>query len=233
MTRTAAEAPAGTTPPASGTPAADTDPFAPAPSRTIADVETLKALSEPIRLRILESMVHGHQQDWTVKQIAAALGVGPTKLYHHVRILEDASLIRPSGQQLVRGIVETRYRIAQLELRLDRTLLAGAGEDVRSSAHAAMLSIFDVAREDHLKAIELGLDVDPADPAAPRLIGLSRTHVQTSRAKALEFRERMSALIKEYDTDGDDAEVTLAVFFSLHPMVDPKTLTRHGRGEAG
>lgn len=213
------------------------DPFAPMASRTISDAETLKALSDPLRLRILEVMVepaHGEQvlrSDWTVKAIAKALGTGPTKLYHHIRILEEAELIRASGQQLVRGIMETRYRIGQLELRLDRRLFSQAGPEFHASASAALISVFDVAREDHLKAMELGLGDDPDDPTAPTLIGLTLTHIRTDRARAIELKQRLTALIKEFDTDDDHAEVTLSVFFSLHPMVDPRSLGSSGRAE--
>lgn len=226
---------AGATPPSPSS----ADRFAPLRSRTISDVETLKALSDPIRLRILEVMVeptHGEQvprSDWTVKAIAKALGTGPTKLYHHIRILEDAALIRPSGQQLVRGIVETRYRIGQLELRLDRRLLSSAGPEFKESANAALLTVFDIAREDHVKAIELGLGDDPDDPTAPTLIGLTRTHVRTTRAGAIELKERLGALLKEFDTEDDSADVTLSVFFSLHPAVDPKTLGHQAVTAAG
>lgn len=234
MTQTATPVTAGETPPS---PPSE-DPFAPLPSRTISDVETLKALSDPIRLRILEVMVeptHGEQiprSDWTVKAIAKALGTGPTKLYHHIRILEDAELIRPSGQQLVRGIVETRYRIAQLELRLDRRLFAAGAPGFMETANAALLTVFDVARADHLKAVELGLGDHPTDPTAPSLIALTRTHVRTTRARALELKERLAALFDEFDADDDSADVTLSVFFSLHPIVDPKIHGATARSEA-
>ena len=57
--------------------------LAPLPERTISDVETLKALSDPVRLRILETMVQAPDDDWTVKRIAAALNlsIGTVKGY--------------------------------------------------------------------------------------------------------------------------------------------------------
>ena len=94
-------------------------------------METLKALSDPVRLRILETMVQAADEDWTVKRIATALGVGPTKLYHHIAILEERELIRVAGTRVVSGIIETRYRIAQLSVRLDRTLLSRRSRPTR------------------------------------------------------------------------------------------------------
>ena len=105
----------------------------PATERVISDVETLKALSDPVRLRILETMVTAADETWTVKRLAAAMGVGPTKLYHHVNILEEREFIRVAGTRVVSGIIETSYRIAQLTVRLDRALLTGGDPEVQGS----------------------------------------------------------------------------------------------------
>ena len=67
----------------------------PLPERRISDVETIKALSDPLRLRILEVMTAGHDETFTVKRLATSLGVSQTKLYHHVNLLVERELIRP------------------------------------------------------------------------------------------------------------------------------------------
>src|SRR5215471_9517340 len=103
--------------------------FTPLPERVVSDVDTLKALSDPVRLRILETMVQAPGDAWTVKRLASALGVGPTKLYHHIAILEERELVRVAGTRVVSGIIETSYRIAQLSVRLDRAMLSSAPSD--------------------------------------------------------------------------------------------------------
>src|SRR6476646_2888850 len=79
----------------------------PVAERVISDVETLKALSDPVRLRILETMVTAADEAWTVKRLAKALGTNTTKLYHHINILEERDLIRVAGTRVVSGIIET------------------------------------------------------------------------------------------------------------------------------
>ena len=190
----------------------------PLAERVVSDVETLRALSDPLRIRILEAMVEADRESWTVKRIAVALGVGPTKLYHHIKILEDRELIRPAGQQLVRGIVETSYRIGQLQLRLDRRLLASGEADVQSAAQEAITAVFEQARADLERAMAAGLvHVDgEADPRRPLL--LRRDLFRTTPERAAELRERLAALLDEYgsDTDGD---LTLGLLVSLHPLI--------------
>jgi DNA-binding IclR family transcriptional regulator len=191
--------------------------LAPAAERVIGDAETLKALSDPIRLRILEAMVQAADESWTVKRIANALGVGPTKLYHHIRILEETELIRPAGQQLVRGIVETSYRIAQLQVRLDPKLFAVGGAEVRASAEQTMTTLFELARRDVLRASAAGLlSLEQADDPK-RMFMLRRSLLRTTPERGAELRQRLAALLAEYDDD-PAGEVTLGLFVSLHPL---------------
>lgn len=198
-------------------PAAGADPFEPLPERVINDVETLKALSDPLRIRILEAMVQAAAEGWTAKRISKALGVGQTKLYHHLKLLEDRELIKPVDRQLVRGIQETSYRIAQLSLRLDRNLLAAGGEDVRTTAQHAMSNVFDLARNDFERALAIGLlPIDgPADDSRPFM--LNRGLMKLSPAKATEIRERLVALLEEYSAE-PSGELTVGLFISLHAV---------------
>ena len=179
--------------------AQDASADTPAAERVISDVETLKALSDPVRLRILETMVTAADEAWTVKRLAAALGVGPTKLYHHVNILEEREFIRVAGTRVVSGIIETSYRLAQLSVRLDRALLTGGGDDVRSSVHDVMAVIFDSVRDEIEQGLRSGLvTAGEDDPLRELLIrGLTRIHPD----RAAELRERLRALIAEYDDD--------------------------------
>lgn len=199
----------------------------PLSERIVSDVETLKALSDPLRIRILEAMVQAAGEGWTAKRIAKALGVGQTKLYHHLKILEDRDLIRPVDRQLVRGIVETSYRIAQLSLRLDRNLLASGGDDVRASAEHTMTTVFDLARRDLERALAAGLlPIDgPADESRPFM--LNRGLMKISPKKAAELRERLAALLAEYGAE-PDGELTLGLFISLHPV--PSATAQRSKG---
>src|SRR3954452_18439097 len=73
--------------------------IAPDPERVISDVETLKALSDPLRLRILETMISRKDAAWSVKELAAELDVPQTRLYHHVELLVERDLIRLAAQR--------------------------------------------------------------------------------------------------------------------------------------
>ena len=74
--------------------------------RIVKDAPTLKALADPTRLQILMALGEGPK---TVKDVAALLGLGATRLYYHFKILEKAELIRVARKRMVSGIEERTY----------------------------------------------------------------------------------------------------------------------------
>lgn len=199
-------------------PAPTVENFEPAAERTIGDVETLKAISDPVRIRILDTMLSRPEEAWTVKRLATALGVGPTKLYHHVNILEERELIRPAATRVVSGIIETSYRVAQLSLRLDRTLLAGGR--VPDAVDQLLRSVLDGVRDGIEESLRSGVAAaDPDAPPARRLI-LARGLTRLPAARAAELHERMRALMAEFDAlddAGEDAQ-PFGYLVGLYPM---------------
>jgi DNA-binding transcriptional ArsR family regulator len=196
----------------------------PAPERIVSDVETLKALSDPVRLRILETMVTAADEAWTVKRLAAALGTNPTKLYHHINILEERELIVVAGTRVVSGIIETSYRIAQLSLRLDRALLSGGGAEVRNSVHDVLAVIFDSVRDEIERGLASGLIKSADDPLSELLIrGLTMLPAE----RVAELRTRLRALLEEFDVAGPDevepGAVPFGYLLAIYPFPEPRT----------
>jgi DNA-binding transcriptional ArsR family regulator len=188
----------------------------PIAERLISDVETLKALSDPLRLRILELMTTGQDEAFTVKRLAAALEVSQTKLYHHVNLLVEREFIRPVGTRVVSGIIETSYRIAQLSVKLDRALLTGDSPEL----HDMLTTVFDGARDDIERGIragiiELGEDADPLH----RVI-LSKGLTRLSPARATEFQARLKELFEAFDDDPHDVPGdSYGLVLAFYPMV--------------
>jgi DNA-binding transcriptional ArsR family regulator len=173
--------------------------------RIVADVETLKALSDTLRLKILARMVTREDEPWTVKELAAALGVSPTRLYHHIDILLERDLIRPAGQRVVSGIIETSYRVTALELRLDKALFASELPAALRGASKVLMAHFDAARQELEAALRSAAssadhDMKPDRPLAAHLVArLTREH-------AAEVRTRLHALVDELEGARDAAD---------------------------
>ena len=207
----------GATAPGEGT-------FEPVAERVISDVETLKALSDPVRLRILETMVTAADEAWTVKRLAKALDTNPTKLYHHINILEEREFIRVAGTRVVSGIIETRYRIAQLSLKLDRRLFSADTREQAAVMHDVLQTVFDRSREEIETAIRVGA-IDTIDDALPeRKLLLSKGLVRLRASRAAKLREQLLDLLetaeREDDADDDPAErLPFGSLLALYPFI--------------
>ncbi len=169
--------------------------------RSIGDVATLKALSDPLRLRILETMVQRTNEPWSVKELAAALAVPQTRLYHHVDQLVEHDLVRPVERRVVSGIIETRYRVVARSFQLDRRMFAAGSEETRAVLHETLVSVFDTSRDEIELAIRLGA-IDVAETAPPeRRLLLSRGVARLAPERAAELRERLVALLSDFESE--------------------------------
>ena len=199
----------------------------PVAERVISDVETLKALSDPLRLRIVEAMITRVDEPWTVKELSAALGVPPTRLYHHVDLLLERQLIRPVERRVVSGIIETRYRIAQLSLRLDRRLFSADTREQAAVLHDVLRTVFDRSRDEIETAIRLGAIETVEDARPDRKLLLSKGLIRLRPERAARLRERLLELVdsveREDEADDDPAERrAFGTLLALYPFIqDP------------
>ncbi|MDG4823238.1 helix-turn-helix domain-containing protein [Asanoa sp. WMMD1127] len=70
------------------------------------ETQHFKALSHPTRHRLLFAL---GEKPATISQLASALATRKGNVAHHLRVLQEAGLVRPAGTQRVRGGVEQYY----------------------------------------------------------------------------------------------------------------------------
>lgn len=74
--------------------------------KVIDDLATLRLLSDPLRLRLIEEL---GAKPTTVKVLAKTLAMKPNRLYYHVNLLEEHGLIKVTDTRMVSGILERTY----------------------------------------------------------------------------------------------------------------------------
>ena len=185
-------------------------------SYTLGNLDQVKVLADPLRIRILEAFC---QQECTTKQVAELLGEKPTKLYHHVDALEKVGLIKLSRTRQNRGTLEKYYlavaRSFQGSLRIQTTEEKGGGE--QAAALRQMVStIFDTTAAELSRIISAG--------GAPKAIEkegiVSFLEIRASKKEVDEIRAKLHALVQSLAADAegekaDDAEhyrLTIAYF---------------------
>jgi DNA-binding transcriptional ArsR family regulator len=213
--------------------------FQPADKLTITNLETVKVLSDPLRLQVLEHML---VQPVTVKQLAAELKIPQTKLYYHMNMLEEHGLVRVVSTRVVSGIIEKQYWVTAYSIDLDRTLFATpGGRGISEEVNGLLQTMFDGVRIDLNKSVEAGLvDItrlaeNEEQEGSQMVLVRSLAHVPEERVA--ELYKKMNDLVKEFhscDSDNPDAPVhgLMVVMFPTTHKLRPRKHRRQSENGA-
>jgi len=205
----------------------------------LSDLETLKVLSDPLRMQILEQIgsINEAGQAATVKQIAAALSVPATKLYYHINLLDEHDLIRVVETHLVSGILEKRYQLRARKIRLDLDLEQGeAGEmdETLKLVLASVSSILEKTLNNLAKSYRFLIQSRDPEQIEQALeeseIEIQQTTLQVSDERAREFSNRMRELIESYK-GSPAAEAEGVHAFNLMVVFHPAFHLTHRQGK--
>lgn len=196
--------------------------FQPAPMMTISDLDTLKVVSDPFRLQILELLV---QEPQTVNQVAEKMGLAPSKLYYHFNMLEKHDLIQVVDTTLHGNILEKHYWVTALNIRLDDSLCCLGTPEDPDEVVAMMVVPIEATREDMIRSLEARrFALDQGAEEHPRQAVIYRELSNLSDEQAKEFIARLKALTKEFEVasnqeKGEDVQthaLTIAFYPSFH-----------------
>lgn len=112
----------------------------------IDNVELIGELTHPLRGRIL----HRLREPKSVAELATELEVPVTRLYHHIKRLEDDGLIGVVATRRTAIVIERRYRNLARDFTLDRSVLAATDPDTLAQAIG---SVFDVTRTEFQREV--------------------------------------------------------------------------------
>ncbi len=176
----------------------------------ITTFEQFKAISEPVRSRILGII---QNQPATAKQIADRLGATPGAIGHHLHVLEEAGLAQIVARRLVRGIVANYYtrtaRIFKYNLPEEVTGNVDASLEIMAKAYDEMIEARSSVKED-----PFWCDSFP--------------HIRLSPERARYYFERLQALVNDVltetpDPDGKVYGIIVGMFMSPLYMQGPAT----------
>ncbi len=205
-------------------------PYKPDPEFIINDLETLKVLADPLRIHIVELVTPAPR---TVKQVASVLNMPPTKLYYHIKQLEERSLIRVVDTRIVSGIVEKQYQAAALSYRVNHELFSLTSQAGKEGLNVMLTGLFDDTREDIRTSVEadiLDVSADQGDDKPlNRSLLISRHTLYLKPADAEEFYRRLKGLVREYteaDVEGDESN-PYGLLVALYPSTGTAADSKH------
>ena len=167
----------------------------------ISTIQQLKAISDPVRSRILGII---QNQPATAKQIADTLKASPGAIGHHMHVLESAGLAQVVARRLIRGIVANYYtRTARIfKYDLPREIIGNTSIN---------LDIMSKAYEEQAES-EANEEEDVYHCA-------SFPHVRLSPQRAAYYSKRIQALVDDLlheqpDPEGNVYGVIVSMFRS-------------------
>ena len=185
----------------------------------ISDLKTLKLISDPLHRQIFEALI---SQSLTAKQLSKKLGLISTKIYYHLKLMEEAEIIQVVDTQIVSGIIEKSYRAAARRLQVDPNLLAPNSDSGKENIGNVILSTLDTTREDIYRSLHAHYAELEQDP---RMVFISRQLSHLTDYQADEFCEKLDSLIKEFEhaNSGSPDLQTFALTIAFYPSYDFET----------
>ena len=162
----------------------------------ISEVDQVKALTDPLRAKILEVLVN---HEMTTKQVAQYLGEPPTKLYRHVETLHKVGLIDMVRTNQKNGITEKYYRSVGRSFRIDQKLFA---PDLTAGAMDSAVEMMLNALETTVTEIQEGLR-KKVDESQDLTFTIHQKTLNVSLDKIEELNDKLTAIIDEYASEND------------------------------
>jgi DNA-binding transcriptional ArsR family regulator len=166
---------------------------------TINSLEQFKAMSDPVRMRILRIIRH---QPATAKQLAERLGATPGAIGYHLHVLEAAGLAQVVALRVTRGIIARYYT------RTARIFMYDMPQELTEAGLLSLKFLTDARDELADAFLDYKEDAD---------IFSGFPHARISREKAEAFAAQLKDLIENFLQEPDDPEgevygISIALF---------------------
>lgn len=193
------------------------------PLLKLESLEQVRALADPLRLKILEALGH---EPRTTKQVADGLGEKPTRLYHHVRVLEQAGLIRQVKTRRNRGTIEKYYEASAQQIGIEARLFQaeGAPDQALTTLGAIYGSILRSTAAEMEASLSAGL-IRKQPGEQPIVMGHLRLKVRPERVR--ELHRRLREVMAEFQSaDDKEGPVHYGLTVAFYPVVPESRVKR-------
>lgn len=172
----------------------------------IDNAETFELLADPTRVELLEWLF----EPASVSELAEAMGVPRTRLYHHVRLLEETGMIRVVRTRQRGALPEKVYQVTAKNFRPSTKLLTEYGP--RHAAAAIVDPLLATTRADIIRSLTEGR-VDFRNRDGHRRQGMLGRHlVVLSPERRHQLITELTAVLDRYQDDDPAGELVAALY---------------------
>jgi DNA-binding transcriptional ArsR family regulator len=184
----------------------------------IKDLEQVRLLADPLKLRLLQAFSEGEK---TTKAVARELGESVTKLYRHVDALHDAGLLEIVRETQKRGTVERTFRAVARRFEADRSLFSSSSPD---DANNPVSDLMRVGEDELLAALADSNSTDDDVILARFRIKATPEHIAGLRQSLTDWVNDVQSSAFGDDSDDEDLEEAGAII-AFYPVTrtDPSS----------
>jgi DNA-binding transcriptional ArsR family regulator len=177
----------------------------------IDDADTFEMLTDPMRVELIERLF----EPSSVSELAEAMDVPRTRLYHHIRLLEEAKVIRVVRTRQRGAIPEKIYQVAAHNIRPSDRILAEYPP--RHAAAAVIGPILSTTRADIIRSATDGRFDFKRSPDEKKFM-VARILLSLSPERRHRFITELREVIERYsdedEPDGEPVAGTILVYTS-------------------
>lgn len=178
-------------------------------SYKIQDLEQVRLLSDPFKLRLIQAFAEGPK---TAKQVAAELDESVTKLYRHVDALYDAGLLEVVEEKKKRGTVERTFQAIARKFDADYSMFHQGDGNEGAEVGRELLRV----QQEELYNVLSGLSGDESEDEKPVLM---RIRGKVTQERFVELRDALAAWLEsipESDKCDDDEVVDIGGMIAFY-----------------
>lgn len=190
------------------------------PVFVVDDLETLRILTDPLRMQILEIL---DPEPQTVNQVAEKIGLTSSRLYYHFNLLEEHGLVRVVETRAVNNMIEKLYWVVAEDIEIDKSLLEFSPHKVQEGLFSLISSSLDSTRSEMLRSLQARRhNLDHGAKPNPRDLVIQKTRKRLTDDVYQDFVKRVRQLLKDFSNlpeateEGEDVN-----YFSLACFLYP------------
>lgn len=189
--------------------------FEQAESMTLTELDQVRVLADPLRIRIIEVLC---VDECTTKQVAERLGEKPTKLYHHVEALEKVGLIRQTRTRRNRGTLERYYLGVAKRFRADSSVFRSEEADGDMATKTALVeTVLDSTKAELARLAK----IDPVEITDEEAV-MGFVEIHTTAKNTARIRKRVMRLLADIEKletpDDEDEARTHRLQLAFYPL---------------
>jgi len=177
-------------------------------------LDQLKVFADPLRQRLLQAFCCNPA---TVKQVAEGMGEKPTRLYHHVDLLEQNGFLEIVETKQVRGTVEKTYQTVARKIIVDHAMVGSLEEEtgdpevknvIINTIQACLVDARDNLDEEFLQRKH--------QPA----VVIAQAKVQMTPTQLKVFEEKLDTLLQDISAleHGDEEQTVYSFTAACFPI---------------